>query len=145
MGRLFDGVAALSGFHHKNSFEGESGLWLESLCELNDGEHLTLPLHGGILDWEPMIRAFIDMRDAKKIATCFHNTLAHTVATLHTSYEMPTVLGGGVFQNRTLIEKIDQLTQDNSDSLFLSAQFPINDGAIALGQGYFALFNQQNE
>ncbi|WP_201353259.1 carbamoyltransferase HypF [Hydrogenimonas urashimensis] len=143
MGRLFDGVASLMGLCQQISYEGESGLLLEAQAS-KDGKWTTengelgelLVVKDGIIDWEPLLRRLIEGRLVP--AAAFIQALAEIIVSLSDSHpNLPLILTGGVFQNRTLMEKVLPLLQDRE--LMLPEQLPPNDGGIALGQVWYAL------
>ncbi|HVJ67947.1 MAG TPA: hypothetical protein VM510_08190, partial [Caulifigura sp.] len=139
-GRLFDGIAALVLQVHESSFEGQPALQLEDCCDpVESGRYDFFiesgPLHE--LDWRPAIGSIVDDLKAGvtggRIAMKFHRGLASGVAKICDQYpDHPVVLGGGVFQNRTLVEELsDRLP---SSRLGLPGRIPPNDGGLAAGQ-----------
>ena len=142
MGRLFDAVASLAGLCQFQSYEGESGLRLEaqgctgvSVCEP------LFEIQGNLIDWQPLIRTL--SRGNKEAVRAFIPATVQTMAHFAAQYpELPIVLGGGVFQNRRLMERC--LESPFSDRLMLSKTLPPNDAAISLGELYRALNPQSN-
>ena len=51
---------------------------------------------------------------------------------------VPLALSGGIFQNRYLLERTENLLAQNNFEVFSNNNFPANDGGIALGQLYIA-------
>jgi hydrogenase maturation protein HypF len=52
---------------------------------------------------------------------------------------LPVILSGGVFQNKTLLQKVIQVFKKNDIKYYIQNQTPINDGGISLGQAYYSL------
>jgi len=51
---------------------------------------------------------------------------------------LPIVLAGGVWQNKTLLEKT--LKELQNRDIFLPKVTPMNDGAISIGQAYHSKY-----
>ena len=135
MGRLFDAVASLAGSVQMVSYEGESGLMLEAAGDAADAEPFGFVLEKGKIDWSPMIETIVsDRPDADEIASRFIAMVAEIMATIAEQHREKAVLTGGVFQNRTLLERATKRFDDEGIAYVLPSNFPVNDGAIALGQ-----------
>ncbi len=142
MGRLFEGIAALIGGFSHATFEGEAAMRLESTCnaELSDAYHLEVGNQSPFeLDWRPLVRELVaDLASNLSegtIAMKFHQAIAECIALLGLRFpEMPIVLAGGVFQNRTLVELVDQRLREQSSQYTMPYRVPPNDGGLALGQ-----------
>jgi hydrogenase maturation protein HypF len=142
MGRLIDGIAALVLNVAAVDHEGAAALWWESLCDPRETGTYPWALHeGGVceLDWRPLLRAVL--RDWRAdvlpgiIAARFHRSLADLVRLVSASWpQQPVVLGGGVFQNRVLIEMLVRDWPATSPPLGLPGRIPPNDGGLAAGQ-----------
>ena len=75
------------------------------------------------------------------IALAFHNWLIRSVSLLvkELSHERgidTVVLSGGSFQNRLLLEGVEERVTRENITVFSGEQVPVNDGGIALGQAY---------
>ena len=164
MGRLFDGVAALlfqSRMDHSKSRVGYEGHWamlMESMCDrkmLEDPltERYDMPLIAlydesesekrtslpHVWDWRPMIRSIVnDIHrnvSSANIAIKFHRALAHAIISLSVLFpDNPILLTGGVFQNKILVELVDQNCRNLGLEWSMPYQIPINDGGLAAGQ-----------
>lgn len=141
-GRLFDGVAALVlGIEHSD-FEGEAAMLLEAICDRSEPGSYEIPLQGSKpiqLDWRPLISQILRDREASipptVMAMRFHRGLARAVALLCRQFgPLPVVLGGGVFQNRCLVELLLEEFAQNRQPLGLPGKIPPNDGGLAAGQ-----------
>ncbi len=144
VGRLFDAVSALIGLLKAVSFEGQSGMWLEALCEQNE-EFIALPVTLNAanlweMDWAPLLNYFLDQDVIiTRKATCFHNSLAHGILAqinrVAAERKINQVgLCGGVFQNRYLTEKIIELLEQQNIEVYLPVRLPCNDACISFGQ-----------
>jgi len=154
-GRLFDAVAAAIGVcRERVSHEGQAAMELESLAapefhgeagngypyELRDGELRTL-------EWRRLWEALLDdlrMGIAPAtIAARFHRGLvcavAETAVALCQESGLDTVvLGGGVFQNRLLLEGVIGALKQAGVQVLSPGKVPANDGGLALGQAAIA-------
>ncbi|QDT89976.1 Carbamoyltransferase HypF [Gimesia algae] len=142
VGRLFDGVAALVlGVTHSD-YEGQAAMLLEASCDLSESGGYEMPLLQETpiqLDWRPCITSILRDRDAGvspgAIAMRFHRGLARGTAQLCQQFSsLPVVLGGGVFQNRCLVEFLAEELKQKNQRLGLPGRIPPNDGGLAAGQ-----------
>lgn len=139
-GRLFDGVAALALGIANSGYDGEPAMRLEDACDGSNVEGYPMPLTDGVpfeIDWRKAIQAIV--QDAERgisrqhIAERFHRGLADAIATACRRYPcLRIVLGGGVFQNRRLVEML--AAEFPNDRLGLPGIIPPNDGGLAAGQ-----------
>jgi hydrogenase maturation protein HypF len=130
VGRVFDMVAVIAGVCNKVSYDGESGLILESLYDKNIKESYNIYLDGEIVRYKHIIKEMIKDKEPSLIASKFINSLVKIVLNISQKYKLKTLLSGGVFQNRTLIENI--IKKDHN--ILFQNRLPINDGSIAIGQ-----------
>ena len=128
VGRLFDIVGYLGGFIDVNSFEGESGMKIESFYDDRIKENYNFRLNDGIIDFMPMIENLDN--DKSLIASKFINSLVDVVDRVSDEVNLPIILSGGVFQNKTLLKQILKLNK----KIYFNQSTPINDGGISLGQ-----------
>jgi hydrogenase maturation protein HypF len=69
------------------------------------------------------------------MAMRFHRTLAAAISRLaRLRLNLPVVLGGGVFQNRLLVELAAERLADHPQPVALPGLIPPNDGGLAAGQ-----------
>lgn len=144
VGRLFDTVAALLGFTHATSFEGQAAMWLEHLARDSRATRpYPLPFREGELDFRPLLTALVqdrgEGRDLAEMALAFHEGLARglraaTLELCETHRVETVVLSGGVFQNELLLERLRALLEPNRLTIWLPHLVPPNDGGISLGQ-----------
>ena len=137
LGRIFDAVAVLCGMEGRVSYDGQSGLFLESLYDDTIQGAYCFTCKEGIVAYKEV---FLEMLydEPRVIASKFINALANLVEEVAKKYPYKVVLSGGVFQNRTLLEKI--LTC-KAHTFLSQHQIPPNDGGICVGQLYYALHN----
>ena len=131
VGRLFDMVAVICGVCDRVSYDGESGLLIESLYDSSIKKRYDFYLDGKIIKYKHTIKEMIKDNEPKLIASKFINALENIVIEIATKYGLKTILSGGVFQNRTLLEKL--INQNDIEFIFPS-KYPINDGGISVGQ-----------
>ncbi|MGY3901869.1 carbamoyltransferase HypF [Aeromonas lusitana] len=152
MGRLFDAVAALLGLVDEPDYEGEAGLLLDAaaLRLAPDAEpwpltfSLTEPAGGPLLiDWAPLLAELLRQRhkvDTASLAAGFIRAIVELIATLAERFPAyPVVLGGGVFQNRVLMDQLIPRLESAGREVLTSEILPLNDGGIAAGQLWFAI------
>ncbi len=157
-GRLFDGVASLTGLRQKVSFEGQAAMELEFAIDEQGPDEAypvtlaghpspqdKLPAENNLLffDWEPMIRALIEDIRRKVplgwISRKFHNTLVEVIVAVARSIgESRVVLTGGCFQNKYLAERTVGRLEMEGFRPYWHQRVPPNDGGIALGQAAVA-------
>lgn len=143
-GRLFDAVSALLGLGNRVTFEAEAAIKLEMICSREEVQPYAINFaNKGCINLAELIRSIvadIEMKVPKStISTRFHLTFAHLLKDLainartETGIEM-VGLSGGVFQNQYLFETVVKLLEKEKFTVLTHAQFPTNDGGIALGQ-----------
>lgn len=150
VGRIFDAVAALTGFSGKITYEGEAAIALERLAaSVSTEERYDFELlEDSILqlDLAPTFRSILKELHStppQMIAAKFHNTLSEVILTvalrLRREYGLDRViLSGGVFQNMLLLEKSYSKLAGAGFSIFVHSQIPTNDGGISSGQAAIA-------
>lgn len=138
VGRLFDAVAVLCGMHGRVSYDGESGLYVESLYDEVIHEAYPFTCKEGVIHYKEAFLEMLHDKEPRIIASKFINALVYLIDDIATQYDYKVVLSGGVFQNRTLVEKILEL---KTHTFVSQHQLPPNDGGICVGQLYYALQN----
>ncbi len=133
-GRLFDAVASAFGIIHVCSYEGESGLLMESLYDENVKESYDFDVVDGVIDFSEIFRQILMEEDKRVGVSKFFNVLVEIIYFMSEEYKLPVVLGGGVFQNRVLLRLIMKKIPD----VIVPEGFMSNDGAIAYGQAIAA-------
>ncbi|MEK6659321.1 MAG: carbamoyltransferase HypF [Campylobacterota bacterium] len=134
-GRLFDAVASLLDVIQVCSYEGESGLLLESLYDEDITEYYKFSMQDNEIDFSQIAKQILDEENVHRAVSKFFNTIVEIIYLVHKKYDLPLVLSGGVFQNRVLLRLIMRKIPD----VVLPEMFVSNDGAIAYGQAISAL------
>lgn len=130
VGRLFDVVAVICGICEKVTYDGESGLLLESFYDENIKEAYDFFLEDGVIYYKHTFKTMIQDNDPKIIASKFINALVNIIYEISLQYKYETIVSGGVFQNRTLLESLLK----KLPNVRFQHKYPINDGSIAIGQ-----------
>ena len=134
VGRLFDAVAAIAtGLEHV-SYDGESGLIIEGLYDekIQGSYQFECDAMGVIWHNSAILSMFQD--SPSEIATKFLNGLVNCIIDMAKKYQRPVVLGGGVFQNKTLVKSLRHGLIKENIPLFFPHKTVSNDGSVALGQ-----------
>lgn len=143
MGRLFDAVASIIGIRQKISYEAQAAIELEYYCDLTETGSYDFEIDDGIIDTRKVIRSIVsDLTSGihlSRISGKFHNTIARicldACKAIGKSQGIKHVaLSGGVWQNKTLLEKTLPLLEHNGFSVLIHNQVPPNDGGVSLGQ-----------
>ena len=148
VGRLFDGVAAITGGITQVSYEGEAAVWLENQADRTASGiyNYCIEIHQGVYRIDPSEIAAQVFRDlglisSGAISMKFHRTVAAFIAEVAQLIRVQTdikqiVLSGGVFQNRLLLNLTWDLLTRKGFVVYVPEIVPINDGGIALGQAW---------
>jgi len=144
MGRIFDMVAYLAGMIERNEWEGMSGLLIEKHYnrEIDD----FIPLSENIecknkkeIDFIPLLNFAAENRDDfELVSSVFINSIANCVVEISEMYDLDVILGGGVFQNKTLLNEI---LKRSDKKIYFNKRIPINDGGISAGQTAWGIWN----
>ncbi len=147
-GRLFDAVAAALGVcRERATYEGEAAIQLEALSapHVDDPAAAGYPvqLRARQLDvaplWQALLNDLEQGADPGLIGARVHNGVATAIAAtadaLCREHGLDTVaLGGGVFQNRLLLEGVGGRLRQGGRRVLAPRQAPANDGGLSLGQ-----------
>ncbi len=137
MGRVFDAVASLANLIHIQSFEGETGLTIEQNYDERIIDSFDFEVIEKEIDLSLMIKQILEEKDIKTICSKFINTLVEIILFISKKHkELPVVLSGGVFQNKTLLELVCKKLKNEKIKYFYSKEVPLNDGGISIGQIY---------
>lgn len=149
LGRLFDAVAALLGFHAQVRYEGQAAIELE-MQAAESGQPYLFDLADGTparVDATPMIRAIVgDIQNGVSHATIagrFHRTIAELLAQSCSCVRAQTnlrevALSGGVFQNQLLLKQLLARLQSLGFETYVNQTVPPNDGGLSFGQAAIA-------
>lgn len=157
-GRLFDAVAAALGLHRESiSFEGQAAMALESLAAQRFDQPglagFPFAIEEDVIDWKPFWRAVLaalhNQQPREVIAARFHHTVINAVTDMTTLLCEKhgcnsVILGGGVFQNRLLLEGVSARLKQEGLTVRAPRLYPANDGGISLGQMAIALASSRD-
>jgi hydrogenase maturation protein HypF len=145
MGRLFDGIAALTNLCQIASFEGQAAMQLEFIIDrfLTEKSY-PLIFQNNQIHWRSMLLAILDDVTNKVsvdiISAKFHNTLIDMIVSITQQIKVEKiVLTGGCFQNKYLTEKAIAKLRTAGFHPYWHYRVPPNDGSIALGQAISAI------
>ncbi|KFN19547.1 carbamoyltransferase HypF [Aeromonas bestiarum] len=153
IGRLFDAVAALLGVIDTPDYEGEAGLLLEAAALQLTPDERPFPLAFDLnqsaegplkIEWAELLNTLVSERSkgtsTASLAAGFICAISNLVVTLAGRFPgYPVVLGGGVFQNRVLMDQLVPGLEAAGRQVLTSETLPLNDGGIAAGQLWFAI------
>jgi hydrogenase maturation protein HypF len=141
-GRLFDGIAAMTGLCLNSAFHAEAPMRLENIIDRDEKGCYDF-LAGDTIDPGPMIREIVrDINNTVspgKISSKFHRSIVNIIIQEANKLRSESginkvVLSGGTFQNRFIISETMKGLFDNNFLVFTPCDYPSNDGGIALGQ-----------
>ena len=137
IGRLFDAVASFANILHIQSYEGETGLQIEQYYDKTITQSFTYEIIEGKIKISSMIKQMILEKDKKQICSKFINTIGQIILDISSLHkDLPIVLGGGVFQNRILLELLINKFKEQNREFYYNKNIPLNDGGISVGQIY---------
>jgi hydrogenase maturation protein HypF len=141
LGRIFDGVASLSNLCHFQSYEGESGLLIESSYNSTCKETLEYNINDGIINID-FLSIFKDKDfDISIYPTLFLNTIVKIVIDISKMFDKEIIFSGGVFQNKILLDAIIKELKKEKKIFHLNENSSPNDESISIGQAYWAYTN----
>ncbi|NDP27654.1 MAG: carbamoyltransferase HypF [Flavobacterium sp.] len=146
MGRLFDAVAFVLGFHQPIYFEGEAAIYLEKTAQKHYSNHKKALVdyleNSDLTDnciptkmlFDRIISAKINEIAIGEIAANFHYTLIKCIEKIASNNKIHTLaFSGGVFQNSVLVDMIYEFLSNNFE-LHLHENCSPNDENISFGQ-----------
>ena len=142
IGRLFDSIAALINLCTHSTFHAEAPMRLEAIIDNKCSEEYDFKIDNKISVKEiitGVVKDLINLKSQSEISTKFHNTIisiifAQVLEIAKKHKICKVVLSGGSFQNRYIIERVENLLIKNSFKVYAPCKIPANDGGIALGQ-----------
>ena len=147
-GRLFDAVSSLAGIRDSVNYEGQAAIELEQAMLPEEGIYAGEARKEGkvwVIDPFPMVLEVVeDVRCglARGIVSArFHNGLIRLLAETAEKVGAETgigrmVLSGGVFQNATLVERMERELSRRGFEVWSHVEVPANDACISLGQAF---------
>lgn len=141
VGRLFDAVASALGICDFNSYEGEAAILLENRVkhyDMTSCKNYCPEISGTIIPTKKLIEEVLNAKNKgvgiDEIIANFLFTLASVVHQIAKKREVTKIcFSGGVFQNTTLIDMLQELNE-NKYELFFHRSLAPNDENIAFGQ-----------
>jgi len=144
VGRLFDGIASFSNICQKITYEGESGLLCEAYYNENIDDIFTYTIIDGIIDIKIVEFVLYEGYDPSILSTMLINTLCHIVINISNKQNKDIILTGGVFQNKTLLQKVIKKLYNMEKKCYYSNHIPTNDGSISVGEIYYYILNEMS-
>ena len=137
IGRLFDSIASFANLAHIQTYEGETGLLIEQNYDEQIQESFSFEIGDENIDISLMIKEIIKEKNCEIICSKFINTLVEMIVEISDEFvNLPLVLSGGVFQNKTLLQLIINRFLKQGRVVYYSKDIPFNDGGISVGQIY---------
>lgn len=139
VGRIFDAFSSVICSLNQTSYEGESGMRLEALYDDTLDVSYEFDIKNDEISYK---NALIGSLKDDKItaATAFINGLSNLIVNIADNYNIEICFSGGVFQNKTLLNRTIKLLKGKNITYHIS-KFPPNDSSIALGQMQWFLGN----
>jgi hydrogenase maturation protein HypF len=141
VGRLFDAVASFTDLSQILSYEGESGLLLESYYDETITTTFKWNISNDIIEVKLVDFILNNTYDKKLLSSMLINTLSTIIVELSIKHSFDVILSGGVFQNKTLLHKVLKDLKANNKKYFINEKTPPNDGGVSLGQVYYQINN----
>ncbi|EAJ9198300.1 carbamoyltransferase HypF, partial [Campylobacter coli] len=129
LGRIIDAFGSIVFDIEKISYEAQIGLMCEAFYDENLDFSYELFSKDGEINFKELIEGALKDEKSKAITGMF-NALANLIITFSKTYDLKVLLGGGVFQNKTLL----QILKAKNFDFLVSLKYPCNDSSIALGQ-----------
>lgn len=147
VGRLFDGVAALTGGRQRVNYEAQAAIEFESLVDETEKGIYRFELNKNTVGLKSTLNQLITDLHARvainTIAARFHNGMAQMVLDGCLSLKREAginevALSGGVWQNITLLGRTLSLLRNAGFQVYIHREVPTNDGGLSLGQAAIA-------
>jgi len=142
-GRLFDAVSALLGLTLKAGFHAEAPMKLEAAIDSSIKEKYIYSIQDGVISFTETIKELTKEKSLKThngiLSAKFHNTVLESIIEgiemIHSETGIKDIVfSGGTFQNRYLIEKLENKLNAKGFNVCLPNSIPFNDQGIAMGQ-----------
>ncbi|MEA3383512.1 MAG: carbamoyltransferase HypF [Campylobacterota bacterium] len=141
VGRLFDAIASFANISQLISYEGESGLLIESYYDKKIKDIFTYTIVDGLIDIDIIDFILTQSYDKITLSSMLINTLSSIILEISSQYHLDIILSGGVFQNKTLLELVVNQLENKNKKVYFPSSVPTNDSGISLGQIYYFLLN----
>ncbi|MDX2108338.1 MAG: carbamoyltransferase HypF [Candidatus Melainabacteria bacterium] len=149
-GRLFDALAALLDICSIQTFEGQAPQALESLAYTEKNTKTKAysfcikdQSSASLIDMEnvfvQIVKDLHNQVSPSLISLKFHHTIKNALIQICRDLSKKTdcriiCLSGGVFQNRLLLNLVEQDLKNENFQVYYPQKIPANDGGLALGQ-----------
>ena len=144
VGRLFDALCSFGDILQTLSYEGESGLLVESFYSKEITDTFKYTIIDKQIDIKIIDHLILNPRSSKEeLSSMLINTLSRIILDISQTQNLPVLLTGGVFQNKTLLEKVTKGLESIEAKHYFHLSVPSNDSGISVGQIYKALLDIQ--
>ncbi len=142
-GRLFDAVSAILNVCTTSGFHAEAPMRMESVAGRGHTGSYPFRREGREIIFDETLSSILEDTRRKTsipvISARFHNTIINVIFAVTREIRERTglckvLLSGGVFQNRCLLEGVEDQLENDGFRVYSQHEFPVNDGGIALGQ-----------
>ncbi len=135
IGRLFDAFSSFCNLCQIQTYEGQSGLLLESFYDKNIKESYSYKISKNEIDISLAIKEVVQDKSKKLISSKFINMIVSLILDITREYkDLEIILCGGVFQNKTLLELITYKLKQENRIFYYNKNTTLNDASICLGQ-----------
>ncbi|HVP20685.1 MAG TPA: carbamoyltransferase HypF [Anaerolineaceae bacterium] len=147
MGRFFDAASALIGVRQEATYEGQAAIELEALADPIETGYYEFNIQADEFNpfpvWQGLLKDLNTGLPQPILSARFHNSLVELNLEICRRIQRATgvntvALGGGVWQNRYLLEHTIRRLDRNGFHVLVHRQVPTNDGGLALGQALIA-------
>lgn len=140
IGRVFDAFYSFKFDKDKISYDGQAGMEIEAFYDKNVEDSYNFKLKESKITFEDI---FLNSQNDDKSLSCTKliNGICEIIVEISQKEAMPVVLSGGVFQNKTLVEKLMAKFKSKNIEFYFNTTSPTNDSGIALGQMVWYLSN----
>ncbi|EAH5270783.1 carbamoyltransferase HypF, partial [Campylobacter coli] len=121
LGRIIDAFGSIVFNMEKISYEAQIGLMCEAFYDENLDFSYELFSKDGEINFKELIEGALKDEKSKAITGMF-NALANLIITFSKTYDLKVLLGGGVFQNKTLL----QILKAKNFDFLVSLKYPCN-------------------
>lgn len=142
-GRVFDAVAALINLCPVSKFHAEAPMRLEAVLNPTNRKDYPFDFTENGISFHQTFKSIVDDMMTgvlgSDISAKFHNTIiniiVHTLKETRTKHNFnKVVLSGGTFQNKYLMENVENELLSNGFEVYSHSKVPTNDAGIAIGQ-----------
>lgn len=145
LGRIFDAFCAVIFGKFDVSYDGEAGMMIENFYDEELEYSYKFEFIDGVINFKNAFKSALK-DDPKYASTGLINAISNFMLKYATKMQMPVVLGGGVFQNSTLLKKVIENFQKNEVEFYAASHTPTNDSGVAYGElmAYLSRLEREN-